>query len=514
MGSMFSGASVFNRPMSFDTSSVKNMQYMFTSAKAFNQPLSLDTSSVTTMQAMFYQAWAFNQPLTFDTSSVTAMDVMFYAAKAFNQPLNFDTSSVTNMRIMFTNTYTLSAENKHLIACAWAGHSAFESFYSFWRLDAACSPMLPPLLSPSPPPFAPPTPPSPSPCFDSDNVSLEKTKFCKKECNQLVCDKAEFDRYDLLQFDCITAIVQRDPKKCKKLCKKSCKEECNARPSGCPEAETSLYHSHGGHHDFARGAKCERAQQGLKCGYGSWCSCPTRCQPCEAKEEICQTSVWATCREGGGVHWAAVQMGYGYSNPPYTTWWSLTFTEPEPYLVWTDQGGIFIDWPPCPPPAKPKPPPSPSPPVLTPPPPSPPSSPTPGTPVPSPPPLPPPSPPPPAPSPSPGSPSRRSRRSKGRRRSRGRSCMPGGAAAACNQACSCLLASAVCRLRSRGRRPVGPSARRTRRVRRWGARLVRSRSSSLTAAAAAAAAARATSRTARGATWAPLRTSLSPYPTC
>ena len=37
---MLAGASVFNRPLSFDTSSVKTMGYMFREAYAFNQPLS------------------------------------------------------------------------------------------------------------------------------------------------------------------------------------------------------------------------------------------------------------------------------------------------------------------------------------------------------------------------------------------------------------------------------------------------------------------------------------------
>ena len=45
-------------------------------ASAFNQPLSFDTSSVTNMQSMF-QSSAFNQPLSFDTSRVTNMYYMF-----------------------------------------------------------------------------------------------------------------------------------------------------------------------------------------------------------------------------------------------------------------------------------------------------------------------------------------------------------------------------------------------------------------------------------------------------
>ena len=70
-------------------------------ASAFNQPLSFDTSSVTNMGLMFYGASVFNQPLSFDTSSVTNMRSMFYGASAFNQPLSFDTSSVTTMGLMF-----------------------------------------------------------------------------------------------------------------------------------------------------------------------------------------------------------------------------------------------------------------------------------------------------------------------------------------------------------------------------------------------------------------------------
>jgi len=58
-------------------------------------------------------------------------------------------------------------------------------------------------------------------------------KTCKKKCNDLVCDKAEFDRYDLKEEGCATSIVQIDRKKCKKKCKKACKDECNEQPE-CP----------------------------------------------------------------------------------------------------------------------------------------------------------------------------------------------------------------------------------------------------------------------------------------
>merc|ERR1711935_84317 len=100
---------------------------MFANAEAFNQPLSFDTSKVTTMSWMVASARAFNQPLSFDTSKVTTMWGMFGGASAFNQPLSFDTSEVTTMDRMFESANSLSAANKLLIRCAWAGTSAFAS---------------------------------------------------------------------------------------------------------------------------------------------------------------------------------------------------------------------------------------------------------------------------------------------------------------------------------------------------------------------------------------------------
>ena len=48
------------------------------------------------------------------------------SATAFNQPLSFDLSSITDMSYIFFYTPRLSAANKQLIRCAWAG-SAFDS---------------------------------------------------------------------------------------------------------------------------------------------------------------------------------------------------------------------------------------------------------------------------------------------------------------------------------------------------------------------------------------------------
>ena len=90
-------------------------------------------------------ASAFNQPLSFDTSSVSNMGLMFYGASAFNQPLSFDTSSVTDMQSMFNATNSLSNANKLLIRCAWAGTSAFASagYGSSWGPGICASPSSP-----------------------------------------------------------------------------------------------------------------------------------------------------------------------------------------------------------------------------------------------------------------------------------------------------------------------------------------------------------------------------------
>merc|ERR1719424_2359868 len=76
---------------------------------------------------MFSDASAFNQPLSFDTFKVTDMRSMFINAVKFNQPLSFDTSKVTDMGRMFEGANALSDANKLLIRCAWAGNSAFAS---------------------------------------------------------------------------------------------------------------------------------------------------------------------------------------------------------------------------------------------------------------------------------------------------------------------------------------------------------------------------------------------------
>ena len=112
----------------------------------------------------------FNQPLSFDTSSVTDMNHMFWSASAFNQLLSWDTSSVTDMEDMFGVSFfgvrytraspdphisphiahallstrqgasSLSDANKLSIRCAWTGSSALASagYDSTWA-PGSCS---------------------------------------------------------------------------------------------------------------------------------------------------------------------------------------------------------------------------------------------------------------------------------------------------------------------------------------------------------------------------------------
>ena len=138
MSGLFYKLESFNADISnWHTSGVTDMSFMFggsltdDGATAFNQPLDFDTSSVTTMESMFYvrftrvprpiKRWgpplhavlASLQPIALSApGSHLARNVCSplwtrQKATAFNQPLSFNTSSVTSMEEMFYVRSTL-----------------------------------------------------------------------------------------------------------------------------------------------------------------------------------------------------------------------------------------------------------------------------------------------------------------------------------------------------------------------------------------------------------------------
>ena len=71
------------------------MVRMFEGATSFDQPLPWDTSSVINMGGMFHTATSFNQPLPWNTSSVTDVHGVFLGATSFSQPIGaWDTLSL------------------------------------------------------------------------------------------------------------------------------------------------------------------------------------------------------------------------------------------------------------------------------------------------------------------------------------------------------------------------------------------------------------------------------------
>jgi surface protein len=142
----FSGCSQFNdvNIVSWNTSTVTNMDFMFFNAYSFNQPIgSWNTSAVTNMGFMFFNSYSFNQPIgSWNTSAVTNMNGTFAGCSAFNQPIgSWNTSKVINMRGMFQNASSfnqpISSWNTASVTTlllTFSGATAFTQDISSWDI--------------------------------------------------------------------------------------------------------------------------------------------------------------------------------------------------------------------------------------------------------------------------------------------------------------------------------------------------------------------------------------------
>merc|ERR1719424_1779250 len=102
MAYMFVFASAFNQPLSFDTSSVTNMQELV-AVRSARAPASSLHSRVLCQRPACAAAAAPRSPASRPASRPSAYASLSTRqnALAFNQPLSFDTSRVTNMQYMF-----------------------------------------------------------------------------------------------------------------------------------------------------------------------------------------------------------------------------------------------------------------------------------------------------------------------------------------------------------------------------------------------------------------------------
>ena len=95
------GATKFNQPLSFDTSSITKMGYMFRvrspcapSSTALSRPLRVHATCLAATQCPHASRAV---PLPASHARLSNRQ----GASAFNQPLSFDTSKLTNMNSMF-----------------------------------------------------------------------------------------------------------------------------------------------------------------------------------------------------------------------------------------------------------------------------------------------------------------------------------------------------------------------------------------------------------------------------
>jgi len=79
---MFNGCTIFNQPITMNTSSLNNTTSMFLNCQAFDSAVTFtDTSNVTTFINMFSGCLVFNQAINLNTSSATSFQDMFYNCK-------------------------------------------------------------------------------------------------------------------------------------------------------------------------------------------------------------------------------------------------------------------------------------------------------------------------------------------------------------------------------------------------------------------------------------------------
>lgn len=147
MNAMFRDCTNFNSAVTFsDTSSVTDMSYMFYNCTNFNQAVNFDTSNVSVIRDMFYGCTNFNQAVNFNTIKVLDTVRMFMLCSNFNQTINFDLSACANTILMFygctsfnspvtfTNTTVLTSHSNTFNGC-----TIFDQDLSGWDISALTS---------------------------------------------------------------------------------------------------------------------------------------------------------------------------------------------------------------------------------------------------------------------------------------------------------------------------------------------------------------------------------------
>ena len=120
-------ASVFNQPLSLDTSSVTDMKYMFSvcSARALS-PMPMRAFACTLLHALLPTAALSHLP----ASRLVCPFFTRQGASSFNQPLSLDTSKVTDMGIMFYVRFARASPpiSSQTLACTFLAPPPLHAF--------------------------------------------------------------------------------------------------------------------------------------------------------------------------------------------------------------------------------------------------------------------------------------------------------------------------------------------------------------------------------------------------